>query len=62
MLGAIGFACIELVMLGSGRRLELQQGERYAADADFQKYVQTVPVLTPLLPLYSLRNLKAYLG
>jgi steroid 5-alpha reductase family enzyme len=62
MLGAIGFVSIELVMLGSGRRLELQQGERYAADADFQNYVQTVPVLIPLLPLYSLRNLKAYLG
>lgn len=57
-----GFIAIELVMLGSARRLELKQAGRYAANADYQAYARTVPVLFPLLPIYSLKNLKIYLG
>ena len=58
----VGLVCIELIMLGSARRLELKQAERYGADAIYQAYVRTTPVLFPLLPLYSLRGLKIYLG
>ena len=58
----VGLVCIELIMLGSARRLELKQAERYGADATYQAYVRTTPVLFPLLPLYSLRGLKIYLG
>ena len=49
-------------MLGSARRLELKQAERYGSDPAYQAYVRTVPILIPLLPLYSLRQLKIYLG
>ena len=62
VLCGIGFVCIELVMLGSSRRLELKQTGRYGADAAYQAYARQTPILFPLLPLYSLRNLKMSLG
>ncbi len=62
VLGGLGFMCIELVMLGSSRRLELKQTTRYGADATYQAYAGQTPILFPLLPIYSLRNLKVFLG
>lgn len=62
VLGGLGFICIELVMLGSSRRLELKQTDRYGADADYQAYARQTPILFPLLPFYSLQNLKVFLG
>ncbi len=62
LIAGIGLVCIELIMLGSARRLELKQAERYAGDTAYADYVRRVPILFPLLPLYSLRNLKIYLG
>lgn len=61
-LALIGFVCIQLIMLGSARRLEMKQGERYGNDPGFQSYEREVPILLPLVPLYSLRDLKVYLG
>ena len=61
-LALVGFVCIQLIMLGSARRLEFKQTERYGAEPAFQAYVREVPILLPALPLYSLRNLKIYLG
>ncbi len=61
-LGGLGFVCIELVMLGSSRRLELKQNERYGGDSAYQAYARTTPILFPLTPLYTLRNLKVFLG
>jgi hypothetical protein len=51
-----------LIMVGSARRLEIKQGERYGDDPAYQRYVATVPVLFPLLPVYSVRTWKIYLG
>lgn len=62
LIAAIGFVCIELIMLGSARRLELKQAERYGSDPAYQTYVRRVPILIPGLPLYSLRQLRVYLG
>lgn len=61
-LALVGFVCIQLIMLGSARRLELKQTERYGRDAEFQAYVREVPILLPGLPIYSLKNWKIYLG
>ncbi len=36
VLGSLGFVCIELVMLGSSRRLELKQASRYGKDTAFR--------------------------
>ncbi len=62
LLPVIGTVCIMLIMVGSARRLEIKQGERYSDDPAYQRYVATVPILFPLLPIYSLRNWKIYLG
>ena len=61
VLGSLGFVCIALVMLGSSRRLELKQAGRYGADAAFKAYASRTPILFPMLPLYSLQNLKVWL-
>ncbi|MCY2926249.1 MAG: DUF1295 domain-containing protein [Planctomycetota bacterium] len=57
-----GFVCIVLVMLGSTRRLELKQDERYGSDPEYQDYTRSVPVLFPFIRVYSFRNLKVRLG
>jgi steroid 5-alpha reductase family enzyme len=62
VIGSLGFICIELVMLGSSRRLEAKQASRYGKDAAFQTYASQTPILLPFLPVYSLQNLKVYLG
>lgn len=62
VLGGLGFVCVELVMLGSSRRLELKQAGRYGADAAYQAYVKRTPILFPFLPLHSLLDLKVFLG
>jgi steroid 5-alpha reductase family enzyme len=61
-LAAIGYASIILIMIGSARRLEMKQEERYGADPEFRAYVKDVPVLIPFLPIYSLKDAKVYLG
>jgi steroid 5-alpha reductase family enzyme len=61
-LAAVGYACIVLIMIGSARRLELKQEDRYAADPDFRAYSKTVPILLPFLPIYSLKDARIYLG
>ncbi len=62
VLGSAGLLGIELVMLGSSRRLELKQSQRYASDAAYRAYARKVPILFPILPIYSLQNLKVFLG
>jgi steroid 5-alpha reductase family enzyme len=62
LLPIIGTVCIMLIMVGSARRLEIKQGERYSDDPDYRRYIETVPVLFPMLPIYSVRNWKIYLG
>lgn len=61
-LAALGFACIVLVMVGSARRLELKHEERYGADPEYRLYAGSVPILLPLLPVYSLKDARIYLG
>ncbi len=62
VLGGVGFICIELIMLGSSRRLEVKQASRYGADATYQAYARQTPILFPVVPLYSLQHLKGPLG
>jgi len=62
LIALIGLVCIELIMLGSARRLELKQAERYGSEPAYRDYAARVPVLFPLVPLYSLKRLRVYLG
>lgn len=56
-----GVVCIILIMMGSTKRLETKQDERYGKNPAYQQYTKTVPVLFPWIPVYSLKNVKVYL-
>jgi steroid 5-alpha reductase family enzyme len=57
----IGLACIVLIMMGSTKRLESEQSQRYGNLPDYQEYLRAVPVLFPFVPLYTLKNIRVYL-
>ena len=48
-------------MIGSTKRLEKSQGERYGALSEYQEYIRRVPVLFPFVPVYTLQNVRVYL-
>ena len=56
-----GLVCIVLIMLGSTKRLERGQDERYGALPAYREYAAGVPVLIPFVPLYSLQGVRVYL-
>ena len=62
LLAGLGLVCIQLIMLGSARRLEQKQQARYGNSAAWRSYARQVPVLIPFIPLYSLERLKIWLG
>jgi steroid 5-alpha reductase family enzyme len=55
---AIGYIGIIFVMFSGARRLEVRQNKNYGADPEYQKYVKTVPILLPFVPLYSVEKHK----
>jgi steroid 5-alpha reductase family enzyme len=61
VMSTVGLICIILIMMGSTKRLESSQGERYGDQPAYQTYVRTVPVLFPGIPVYTLRNIRVYL-
>jgi steroid 5-alpha reductase family enzyme len=58
----IGVICIVLIMMGSTKRLERKQDERYGEGENYKEYVRTVPILIPWVPIYTLKNVRVYLG
>ena len=54
----IGYAGIIFVMFSGARRLEIRQDKNYGNDPEYQKYVTTVPILLPFIPLYSVKKHK----
>ena len=62
IIALIGISCIVLIMMGSTKRLEHKQDERYGEDANYRAYVRSVPVLFPWVPIYTLKNIRVYLG
>ena len=55
---AFGYICIVYIMFGGARRLELRQNRNYGEDPEYQAYVKSVPILLPLVPLYSVVKYK----
>ena len=53
-----GYIGIIFVMFSGARRLELRQDKNYGNDPEYQQYVKTVPILLPLIPLYSVKKFK----
>lgn len=60
-ISLIGAVCITLIMMGSAKRLEASQYERYGDDPNYQTYIRTVPILFPFVPVYTLKNVRVYL-
>lgn len=54
----IGYVGIIFVMFSGARRLEIRQNKNYGSDPEYQKFVKTVPILVPFLPLYSVEKYK----
>ena len=61
VIAVLGWICITLIMMGSTKRLEKTHKEKYGHDPNFKSYINTVPVLFPWLPIYSLEKVKVYL-
>ena len=55
---AVGYIGIIFVMFSGARRLEIRQDKNYGDDPEYQKYVTTVPILLPFIPLYSVKKHK----
>ena len=58
----IGYAGIIFVMFCGTRRLEIQQNRNYGKDPEYRKYVKSVPILLPFVPLYSVEKYKWLVG
>ena len=58
VLALLGYALIVWVMFSGARRLEIRQEKNYGNDPEYQKYVRTVPIILPFVPLYSVKKYK----
>ena len=58
IMALLGYAGIIFVMFSGARRLEIRQNKNYGKDPEYQKYVKTVPILLPFVPLYSVEKYK----
>ena len=62
IIACLGYICIIYVMFSGARRLELRQDRNYGDDPVYREYVRTVPIMIPLVPLYSVKNWKAFVA
>ena len=58
IVALIGYIGIIYVMFSGARRLEIRQNKNYGADPEYRKYIKTVPILVPFIPLYSVEKHK----
>lgn len=56
VMALIGYIGIIYVMFSGARRLEMRQNRTYGSDPEYQKYVRTVPIMVPFVPLYSVER------
>jgi steroid 5-alpha reductase family enzyme len=56
LLVLLGYAGIVFVIFSGARRLEIRQNKNYGDDPEYQRYVKTVPILLPFVPLYSVEK------
>ncbi|MBQ6892816.1 MAG: DUF1295 domain-containing protein [Clostridia bacterium] len=62
LIVALGYIGITYVMLSGARRLEIRQNKNYGNDPEYQKYVKSVPIMFPLIPLYSVEKYKWFVA
>ena len=56
VLAVLGYVCLIYIMFSGARRLEIRQDGNYGEDPAYQEYCRTVPILLPLIPLYSVKK------
>jgi len=61
LMATTGLVCIVLIMIGSTKRLDREQEERYGHRDDYREFVRSVPILFPWVPIYSLENVRVFL-
>ncbi len=61
VVSIVGMICIVLIMMGSTKRLENAQDERYGERPAYQQYIRSVPVLFPFVSVYSLKKVRVFL-
>ena len=54
----VGYALIVFIMFSGARRLEIRQDRNYGDDPEYRKYCESVPILLPFVPLYSVKKYK----
>ncbi len=52
----VGWLSIIYIMFGGARRLEMRQDRNYGEDPEYRHYCETVPILLPGIPLYSVKK------
>ena len=57
-LSVVWYLGIIYVMFSGARRLEIRQNKNYGNDKEYQAYIKKVPILLPLIPLYSVEKCK----
>lgn len=55
-VAVVGYVCIVYIMFGGARRLEIRQNKRYGTDPEYRAYVGRVPIIIPLVPLYTVEK------
>lgn len=58
IIAILGYIGIVFVMFSGARRLEVRQNKNYGDDPEYQKYVKSVPIMIPFIPLYSVEKYK----
>ena len=58
ILAVLGYILILWVMFSGARRLEIRQDKNYGRDEEYQRYVTSVPIILPFVPLYSVKKYK----
>ena len=56
VLAVLGYVCLIYIMFSGARRLEIRQDGNYGEDPAYQEYCRMVPILLPLIPLYSVKK------
>lgn len=55
-MAVIAWVCIVFIMFNGAQRLEKRQMARYGADAEYNRYADTTPIILPLVPIYHLNK------
>lgn len=58
IISLLGLILIIFIMFNGAKRLEKRQLAKYSDNEEFMNYCKTTPIIIPLLPIYSLKDVK----